>query len=97
MKDALMTPPTPMTSSSSRIRKDPVLPVSPVQVVENSPAYFQSMRNKQRLALLERYSDPNAPLPNLPSTPTLLSNKRDTKLKTPFKVPFIDRLKKANE
>lgn len=76
---------------------DPPLPKSPYVVEENSPAYYQSLRNKQRLAMLQKYDENPAAkdLPTLNTTP--LTNRRDAKLRTPFKVPFIDRLKKATE
>ena len=92
----MMTPPTPLPISRSAACFDPPLAKSPCIIEEDSPAYYQSMRNKQKLAVLERFNDPTgANLPTLNTTP--LSNRRDTKLKTPFKVPFIDRLKKADE
>jgi hypothetical protein len=93
----MMTPPTPMIPTKRR-QIDPTLATSPVEIVENSPAYFQSLRNKQRIAMLERIQDSggNGSSPVLP--PMLPNNTtpiRDPKLRTPFKVPFIDRLKKA--
>ena len=93
---SLMTPPTPLPRTSSRLPTfDPPIPKSPCMIEENSPAFYQSMRNKQKLAVLERFDDPSSSLPTLNNTP--LSNRRESKLKTPFKVPFIDRLKKATE
>lgn len=95
-----MTPPTPATSSKSIPNNgfDPPLAKSPYQVVENSPVFYQSLRNKQRMATLEKFSgggDPSVSITPVNTTP--LPNRRGGKLRTPFKVPFIDRLKKAYE
>ena len=35
---------------------DPPLAKSPMEIVANSPAYHQSMRNKKRLAVLEQFN-----------------------------------------
>ena len=64
-----------------------------IEVEENSPAHHQSIRNKQKLAILERYGDES--LPTLNTTPNTI--RRDPKLRTPFKVPFIDRLKTVSD
>lgn len=87
--------PSPALPSTSRMSFDLPLPKSPYVVEENSPAFYQSLRNKQRLAMLEKYDESSKNLPTLQTTP--LTNRRDAKLRTPFKVPFIDRLKKASE
>ena len=36
---------------------DPSLGQSPIEIVANSPAYYQSMRNKKRLAVLEQFNN----------------------------------------
>ena len=45
--------PIPIPTSSYT---DPPLPKSPMEIVANSPAYHQSMRNKKRLAVLEQFN-----------------------------------------
>ena len=108
-----MTPTTPMPiptpksglSVSTSNGADPPLAKSPVEIVANSPAFYQSMRNKKRLAVLEQFNDHSSAdggppgsttksLPRLNTTP-LFNRTKDSKLRTPFKVPFIDRLKNA--
>ena len=66
-----MTPPTPLNTPipypkevksepisipTSPYTTDPPLPKSPMEIVANSPAYHQSMRNKKRLAVLEQFN-----------------------------------------
>ena len=97
--------PTPKSgiSVSTSNGGDPPLAKSPVEIVANSPAFYQSMRNKKRLAVLEQFNDHSSAggppgsktsLPRLNTTP-LFNRTKDSKLRTPFKVPFIDRLKNA--
>ena len=98
---SVMTPPTPLTTSTSKTSKrprpsfDPPFGVqSPVEIVEGSPAFRQHMKNQERLAVLNRYHDSSIALSNLDVTP--LSVRKDSRLKKPFVVPFIDKLKKGS-
>ena len=57
-----MTPPTPMPILTPMINSnpsysDPPLAKSPVEIVENSPAYYQSIRNKKRIEVLEQFNN----------------------------------------
>ena len=59
-----MTPPTPMPKpiptpmiNSNLSCSDPPMAKSPVEIVENSPAYYQSIRNKKRIEVLEQFNN----------------------------------------
>ena len=59
-----MTPPTPMPkpiptpmNNSNLSCSDLPMAKSPVEIVENSPAYYQSIRNKKRIEVLEQFNN----------------------------------------
>ena len=101
---SVMTPPTPLTTSSlpSKMNRRPRpsldspfnLQSPKVEIVEGSPAFRQHIKNQEKLAVLDRYQDSSVSLSNLDATP--LSYRKNSKLKKPFVVPFIDKLKKGS-
>ena len=92
----VMTPSTPFIQSRvKRTNFEPPFasPLPTPTIEENSPAHRQSIRNKSKLALLEKYDDPTE-LPILNTTPNLI--RQDPKFKnSSFKVPFMKRLENS--